>query len=112
VVELATLRGAMANQLDRKVGSLTPGKEADVIMLRTDLINVLPLNNAYGAIVLAMDSSNVDTVFVAGKALKRGGRLVGVDIERVRADAERSRDYVLEGVGWPRTALGGYLPGH
>ena len=112
VVELATVRGATANQLGGKIGSLTPGKQADVIMLRTDLINVLPLNNAYGAVVLGMDTSNVDTVLVAGRLRKRGGRLVGVDLDRVRRDAERSRDYLLERTGWPRTVLGGYLPGH
>ena len=112
VVEFATVRGAAANQLGGKTGSLTPGKQADVILLRTDLINVLPLNNAYGAVVLGMDTSNVDTVFVAGRLKKRGGRLVGVDLDRVRRDAERSRDYLLERTGWPRTVLGGDLPGH
>jgi hypothetical protein len=73
---------------------------------------VLPLNNAYGAVVLGMDTSNVDTVFVAGQLKKRGGRLLGVDVSNVRRDAERSRDYLLEQTGWPRTVLGGYLPGH
>ena len=53
VVEFATIAGARANHLDRKVGTLTPGKDADVIMLRTDTINVMPFNNAYGAVVLA-----------------------------------------------------------
>jgi 5-methylthioadenosine/S-adenosylhomocysteine deaminase len=112
MLELATLRGAIANQLERKAGSLTPGKEADVILLRADSINVLPLNNAYGSVVLGMDTSNVETVFVAGQLRKRAGRLVGVDVERVRRDAERSRDYVLAETGWPQTVLGGYLPGH
>jgi cytosine/adenosine deaminase-related metal-dependent hydrolase len=112
VVEFATLRGAIANRLDDKTGSLTPGKEADVILLRADLINVLPLNNAYGAVVLGMDTSNVDTVLVAGRARKRSGRLVGVDLERVRRDAEQSRDRVVAAAGWPSTVLGGYLRGH
>lgn len=112
VVEFATLRGAIANQLERKCGSLTPGKEADVILLRADLINVLPLNNAYGAVVLGMDTSNVDTVLVAGRARKRAGRLVDVDVESVRREAEQSRDHLLAAAGWPRTVLGGYLPGH
>lgn len=112
VVEFATVRGAAANQLEHKIGTLTPGKEADVIMLRTDTINVLPLNNAYGAIVLGMDTSNVAAVFVAGKAKKWAGRLVDVDLARVARLAEASRDYVVERAGWPKTPLGGYLPGH
>src|SRR6266545_806675 len=71
VVEIATLGGARVNQLEKKTGSLTPGKEADLIMLATDRINVMPLNNAYAAVVQGMDTSNVDTVFVGGKVKKR-----------------------------------------
>ena len=81
-------------------------------MLRMDQINVMPVNNVYGAIVLAMDSSNVDTVLIGGKILKRDGKLVGVDIERVRREVHQSRDYLVEKAGWPKTLFGGYLPGH
>jgi cytosine/adenosine deaminase-related metal-dependent hydrolase len=95
VVEFATIEGAKDNWLDRKTGSLTPGKEADIIMLRTDQINVMPVNDAYGAIVLSMDTSNVDTVFVAGKMLKSGGRLVGVDMSRITKTLNQSREYLL-----------------
>jgi cytosine/adenosine deaminase-related metal-dependent hydrolase len=106
VIEFATIAGARANHLERKVGTLTPGKEADVIVLRTDAINVMPLNNAYGAVVLAMDTSNVDTVFVAGKIVKQGGRLVGVDLDRLRRDAEQSRDSIVAKAGWKKSRLG------
>ena len=107
VVEFATIAGARANHLDRKVGTLTPGKDAVIVMLRTDAINVMPLNNAFGAVVLAMDTSNVDTVFIAGKMVKQGGRLVGVDLNRIRRDAERSRDYVAGKAGWKRSRIEG-----
>jgi cytosine/adenosine deaminase-related metal-dependent hydrolase len=109
VVEFGTIAGARANGLDAKVGTLTPGKEADIVMLRTDAINVLPLNNAYGAVVLGMDTSNVDTVLIGGRVRKRDGRLVDVDLARVRRLAEQSRDYVVSKAGWRRTALGGPL---
>jgi cytosine/adenosine deaminase-related metal-dependent hydrolase len=112
VVGFATVEGARVNGLEAKVGTLTPGKEADIIVLKTDRINVMPVNNAYGAIVLGMDTSNVDTVIVAGKILKRGGQLVGVDMARIQRQAEQSRDYLLGRVGWPKTLFGGYLPGH
>ena len=105
VVEFATVRGAIANRLDDRIGTLTPGKQADVILLRADSINVLPLNDAYGAVVLGMDTSNVDTVFVAGRVKKRGGVLVGFDLERIRAEAEASRDRIREAVGWPATRV-------
>jgi cytosine/adenosine deaminase-related metal-dependent hydrolase len=109
IIEFATIAGARANQLDRKVGTLTPGKDADIVMLRTDAINVMPFNNAAGAVVLAMDTSNVDTVFIAGKAVKRGGRLVGIDLERIRREAAQSRDYIVGKAGWNRTRVGSNL---
>ncbi len=95
MLEFATIEGAKHNGVEKKCGSLTPGKDADIIMLLTDRFNVMPVNNAVGAVVQNMDTSNVDTVFVAGKALKRNGRMVGVDVARVQRMAERARDGVL-----------------
>jgi cytosine/adenosine deaminase-related metal-dependent hydrolase len=112
VLEFATIQGAIDNTLDHKVGTLTPGKEADMILLRTDHVNVMPVNNAYGAVVLGMDTSNVDTVVIQGRVRKWRGEMAGVDLVRILEEASASRDYILEGAGWPRTLLGGYLPGH
>jgi len=106
VLEMATIDGARVSHLDHKVGTLTPGKEADIIMLRTDAINVAPLNNAPGAIVTLMDTSNVDTVLIAGKVVKRSGKLVGVDLNRIRKAVEASRDAVLARAMYPRNMLG------
>jgi cytosine/adenosine deaminase-related metal-dependent hydrolase len=103
VIEFATIVGARANHLDGKIGTLTPGKQADIVMLRTDAINVMPVNNAYGAVVLGMDTSNVDTVFIAGKVMKQAGRLVGVDLDRIRRDAEQSRDFIVSKTGWKKS---------
>jgi cytosine/adenosine deaminase-related metal-dependent hydrolase len=99
-MEFATIEGARANGLERTCGTLTPGKEADVIMLRTDRINVLPINDPIGVVVRGMDSSNVDSVFIAGKARKRRGQLVDVDMNRVRRLAYESRDYVVATAGF------------
>jgi cytosine/adenosine deaminase-related metal-dependent hydrolase/ribose/xylose/arabinose/galactoside ABC-type transport system permease subunit len=96
VLEFATIEGARANGLADKVGTLTPGKEADIIMLRTDRINVIPINDPIGAVVWGMDTGNVDTVLVAGKVLKRHGQLVGVDLDKLRKMAYESRDYVVK----------------
>lgn len=95
VIEYATVEGARANGLLDKTGTLTPGKEADVIMLRTDRPNVFPINDPIGAVVWGMDTSNVDSVFVAGKALKRNGELIGVNLQRAKQLAYESRDYVV-----------------
>jgi hypothetical protein len=56
VIEMATIAGARAAHLDHKIGTLSPGKEADIIMLATDRINVFPLNNVPGTIVTLMVS--------------------------------------------------------
>jgi cytosine/adenosine deaminase-related metal-dependent hydrolase len=100
VLEWATVEGARANGLEDKVGTLTPGKQADVIVLRTDRINVMPVNDPIGAVVWGMDTSNVDSVFVAGRAMKRGGQLLNVDLNRLRTLAEDSRDYVVSKSGF------------
>jgi cytosine/adenosine deaminase-related metal-dependent hydrolase len=100
VIEFATIEGARANGLEKKVGTLTPGKEADIIMLRTDRPNIFPVNDPIGAVVWGMDTSNVDSVFVAGRALKRHGMLVGVDMNRIRKMAYESRDYVIAKSGF------------
>jgi 5-methylthioadenosine/S-adenosylhomocysteine deaminase len=111
-VEIATRGGAQVNHLDKTIGSLTPGKQADLILLAADTINVMPLNHAYGQVVLGMDTSNVDTVLIAGRVKKWRGQLVGLRMDRLRRELEESRAYLLRRLGWPPSVLGGYLPGH
>ena len=67
-------------RLDGKIGSLTPGKEADIIILDATRINVAPLNQVPGAVVSLMDRTNVETVIVAGKVRKWKGQLLDVDL--------------------------------
>ena len=95
VLEFATIEGARANGLAPKIGTLTPGKEADLILLRTEQINVAPVNDPIGAVVLGMDSSNVDSVFIAGRLVKWHGRLVGVNVERLQRQAAQAREALL-----------------
>ena len=59
-----------------------------------------------------MDTANVDTVFIGGRAMKRNGRLVGVDLKRVTREAERSRDWLVAQQGWPKSVTDTSLPGH
>ena len=99
VLEFATIEGARTVGLEHKVGSLTPGKQADLILLRTDMINVAPLVDPVTTAVVFADTSNVDSVFVAGKAVKRDGELVGHDLKRVFSQLDESRDYLLTGAG-------------
>jgi 5-methylthioadenosine/S-adenosylhomocysteine deaminase len=100
VLSCATTEGARANGLEAKVGSLTPGKQADLILLRTDRMNVTPLNDPVTAVVSGMDTGNVDTVMVAGRLLKRHGELLHVDWEAVKRTAAESRDHVVATSGF------------
>jgi 5-methylthioadenosine/S-adenosylhomocysteine deaminase len=92
VLEMATINGARVAHLDSKIGSITPGKEADLILLATDRINVFPLNNVPGTIVTLMDTRNVEHVFIGGTIVKWRGDLVGVDVNRLRQQSEQARD--------------------
>ena len=95
VIRFATVRGAEDLWLGDKVGSLTPGKEADIILLDATAINVAPLNNVPGAVVTLMDRSNVETVIVAGKIRKWKGKLIDVDIPKLVSEITASRDRVF-----------------
>lgn len=102
VLRFATMNGAKALRLDGKVGSLTPGKEADIIILDATAINVAPLNQVPGAVVSLMDRTNVETVIVAGKVRKWKGQLLDVDLPRLRSQLEASRDYIFNAAGIPK----------
>jgi len=100
ILACATIEGARALGLDAKVGTLTPGKQADLIMLRTDRMNVTPLNDPATAVVAGMDTGNVDTVVIAGRVMKRHGELLHVDWPAVKRMAAASRDFVLSRSGF------------
>ncbi len=100
VLLCATVEGARANGLDDKVGTLTPGKEADIVMLRTDRMNVTPLNDPLTAVVTGMDTSNVDTVVIAGRLMKQNGKLLHVDWPAVKRMTSEARDHVIEKSGF------------
>jgi cytosine/adenosine deaminase-related metal-dependent hydrolase len=106
VLEFATIEGARCANLDDKVGTLTPGKEADIVMLRADALDVWPLNNAPGAVVNLMSPRHVEAVFIAGKIKKWRGSLVGVDLPRVRRLAQEARDAVMRRANVPVNLLG------
>ncbi|MDO9412866.1 MAG: amidohydrolase family protein [Pseudolabrys sp.] len=92
LVELATIEGAKLLGLADKVGSLTPGKRADMIMVRTTDINMAPVGDPYYAVVFQGQPSNVDTVVVDGRVLVRGGKHTAVDVAKtVREAAESAR---------------------
>jgi hypothetical protein len=106
VLQFATVAGAACAGLERRIGTLTPGKEADVVLLRADGVSVWPLNNAPGAVVNLMNPSHVETVFIAGRPKKWRGALVGVDTARVLRIVEEARNAVVRRSGFQTNLLG------
>lgn len=100
VLKAATVNGARAAGLEDQIGTLTPGKQADIIMIRTNGVAVFPVTNAIGTVVQAIERSDVDTVMVAGQLRKRAGKLTGIDLASLSADIIRSRDYLLKASGY------------
>lgn len=95
VLRFATVAGAEGCGLTDKIGTLTPGKQADVVLLRADDINTFPIVDPIGTVVASADTSNIDTVLVGGQVRKRHGRLAGVDLAALREQVTRSRDHIL-----------------
>jgi len=102
VLEFSTIDGARVCGLEDRVGSLTPGKQADIVLLQANAINTAPMLDPIGTIVVFSDTSNVDSVFVAGRAVKRDGKLVDGNLDRVYAKLDESRNHIL--------SQGGLLP--
>ncbi len=102
VIEMATLNGAKALGIGEATGSLTVGKRADIILIRANDINVAPLANIETTVVQSATPANVDTVLVDGRIVKRQGRLLAYDVDKVVRDAKASSLRI-------RTAAGGVL---
>ncbi|MFF0284185.1 amidohydrolase family protein [Rhodococcus aetherivorans] len=94
VLTYATLGGATNAGLADRTGSLTPGKDADIVLIRATDINTAPLSNALATVTAFAHAGNVDTVFVAGQVRKFRGELVGQDLNKIRSLIESSRDYL------------------
>jgi cytosine/adenosine deaminase-related metal-dependent hydrolase len=98
VIRYATGDGARVAGLGASTGSLEPGKQADIVILRTDRPNIFPINDPIGAVVWGMDTSNIDWVFVGGRALMRNGALEA-DVSRARKLALAARERVAAASG-------------
>jgi 5-methylthioadenosine/S-adenosylhomocysteine deaminase len=101
-IEMATINGAKALGLGDVTGSLTVGKRADIILISGREVNIAPIANVETTVVQAAAPSNVDTVLVDGRIVKRGGKLTGYDVDRIVREAKQSALRV-------RTAAGGRL---
>ncbi len=102
----ATIDGAKVAGVADYTGSITPGKKADLVIIDGSAVNVAPVIDPVAAVVCAADISNVDTVFVDGRIVKQGGKLVAA-LDGPRRDVLASRDYLVSKFGDPEP---GWLP--
>jgi len=87
LVEIATIEGARDLGFDAVTGSLTPGKRADLILIRTEAPNIAPIGDPYDALVQLAQPANVDTVVVDGRILRRNGQFTALDHDKVTREA-------------------------
>jgi 5-methylthioadenosine/S-adenosylhomocysteine deaminase len=100
VLELATIEGARSMGVASEVGSLIPGKRADLIMISTRAPNLAVFTDPAHMLVTAAQPANVDTVIVDGRILKRGGALTTLDPAQVGAEAAAALAAVRARAGW------------
>ncbi|MBX4778091.1 amidohydrolase [Klebsiella sp. CVUAS 10191.3] len=100
LLKAATVDGAYCAGLQDKVGSLTPGKQADLILINAGDINLYPNGNAFGTVVHATERSNIDTVMIGGRIVKQNGMVVGVDRARLHAAIDESREHLFAAAGY------------
>jgi cytosine/adenosine deaminase-related metal-dependent hydrolase len=106
VVDWATRGGAKALGMDSSIGALTPGRQADVVLIKNDASPAMsPILNPYGHVVFQAQRGDVHTVLVGGKVVKRDGKLVGTDLPAARAKVDATVSYLRETLGeeaWQR----------
>lgn len=113
LLEAATIDGAACAGLEQRIGSLTPGKQADVVLIRTGDLNIYPLNNAIGTVVHAVERSNIDTVIIGGRVRKRGGVVLGVDQATLRDAIDESCTHLFNAAGYqPNLFAESFAPIH
>ena len=100
VLELGTIEGARSLGMDDRVGSLKPGKAADVILVSTQHPNMGVFTDPAHLLVESAQAENVDTVIVDGRLLKRGGRLTSLSVDRILDEAQGSLDAMRKRANW------------
>ncbi|MBN9410801.1 MAG: amidohydrolase family protein [Burkholderiales bacterium] len=94
-----TVEGArMLGQLDR-IGTLAAGKQADLVVIRADTINMRPVHVPVSTVVMQTSLANIDSVMVAGQWKKRGGRLLAGDVEHSLRQLEASGQKITQALG-------------
>jgi len=95
-----TVEGARMLGMQDRLGTIAPGKQADLVFIRADALNLWPVHDPVATVVMQASVANIDSVMIAGEWRKRDGRLLYSGIERVKADLLRSGNRILAEMGW------------
>ena len=101
LLQLATLDGAVDLGIADRTGSITPGKRADLVLLRATDLNMTPVTDPYEAVVSFGLPANVDTVVIDGRVLRRAGKSTAFDDAKIIADARAAALAMREKAKWP-----------
>ena len=96
VLEMATLGGAKAVGLEKLIGSITPGKRADLLITKCESTRMVPVHDPVGALVLYANGSDIDTVFIDGEVVKSRGEFTHVDWPEIRKNLRASTAAIME----------------
>ncbi|WP_237717833.1 amidohydrolase family protein [Pontibacter sp. BAB1700] len=99
-LEIGTIEGARSLGLSDHIGSLTPGKRADLIMLSTNALNMGYVTEPHQLIVEAAQPANVHTVMVDGRILKRNYTLTHLNKDKILAEAKDEFEKIMKKSGW------------
>lgn len=96
-----TIEGARMLGMADRIGSLTPGKQADLVLIRAEDFELFPVHDPISTVIMQSHPGNVDSVMIAGRWHKRGGRLLDVDLAPIRQRLAASGSRILAELGWP-----------
>jgi 5-methylthioadenosine/S-adenosylhomocysteine deaminase len=106
-LEMATINGARATTWGKELGSIEPGKLADIIIINQSKPHLVPVRNPVSTLVYAANGSDVDTVIVDGKIVMKNRKLMTIDEEKIVEDAKEAGPKIDARIGlkigprWP-----------
>jgi len=95
-----TIEGARMLRMQDRIGTIAPGKQADLVVIRADALNVWPVHDPVATVVMQASLANIDSVMVAGVWRKRDGKLLFPDLDCVKSELLRSGSRILAALGW------------
>jgi cytosine/adenosine deaminase-related metal-dependent hydrolase len=95
-LEWITIKGAQALNLDHKIGSLKVGKQADLVLISADDLNMSPVHDPISSVVMQTSLANIDTVIVAGQTRKQHGRMIYPDLDQLKTKLAQSGQRLMK----------------